>query len=167
MTPKEKMYAWLRDHGVRPKFENWCIFHCVSMAEVWDTAKPDWLVWVATRDGVLSDRDVRLFACWCARQVWHLLTDESSRVAVEVAERFARGEATQEELDAAWTAAWDASRTIPSLAAVTAAWKYVWIAWTDWAAWNVATNALGPAARDAQAAYIRATYPNPFVEAGQ
>lgn len=67
--------------------------------------KPEWRVWIATQPGVLDDRTLRLFVCWCLRQVCHLLTDERSRNAVEVAERFAEGKATSDELAAAWKAA--------------------------------------------------------------
>ena len=63
-------------------------------------------IWAATRKGMLDDRTLRLFACKCVREVWHLLTDKRSRKAVEVAERYAVGEATSEELDAAGAAAW-------------------------------------------------------------
>ena len=106
LTVKE----FCRLHGACSEGAKWAIENCKTMAAVWNSAKPDWLIWVATRHGVLTDRELRLFACWSARQVWHLLTDERSRTAVAVAERFANGEATQAELAAAWTAAGAAAR---------------------------------------------------------
>ena len=56
----------------------------------------------------VRDRLARLYACWCVRQIWGLLTDKRSRAAVEVAERYAIGEATCNELAAASASAWDA-----------------------------------------------------------
>jgi hypothetical protein len=50
-------------------------------------------------------RRLRLFACACCRQVWHLLADEDSRQAVAVAERYADGRASGAKLDAAWRSA--------------------------------------------------------------
>ena len=50
----------------------------------------------------------RLYAVWCARQVKHLMTDQRSIDALDVAERYARGLATDAELAAAWDAAWAA-----------------------------------------------------------
>ena len=54
-------------------------------------------------------KEWRLYAVWCARQVRHLMIDPRSIAALDVAERFANGEATQAELDAAWAAAWAAT----------------------------------------------------------
>jgi len=55
-------------------------------------------------------RNLRLFAVRCAREVQHLMKDQRSIDALDVAERHARGEATDEELDAAAAAAMAAAR---------------------------------------------------------
>ncbi|MHB8388175.1 MAG: hypothetical protein ACYDBH_01180, partial [Acidobacteriaceae bacterium] len=62
------------------------------------------------------ERQTRLFAVWCARQVAHLMCDPHSRAALDVAERYARGAASEDELNRAAAAAWAAA------AAQAAAW---------------------------------------------
>jgi hypothetical protein len=48
-----------------------------------------------------SARNARLFGCACIRDVWPLLTDISSMEVVAVAEGFADGAKSEEELNAA------------------------------------------------------------------
>lgn len=93
-----------------------------------------------------ADRDIRLFAVWCARQVEHLMQDQRSKDALNVAERFANGDASDEELAAAWAAARAAAGAAARAAARAAAWDAVWDA-----AWAAAWDAAWAAARDAQA----------------
>lgn len=137
-----------------------------TMADAWDNCpRPDWLLWVAHRiDPVPDDKTLMLFAVWCARHTplgdgmatGDLLTDARSLAALEVAERYANGIATPEELAAAWgagAAAWDAARDAAAWGAAAAA-------------GNAAGNAAGAAARDAagaaQATQLRRMVPNPF-----
>ena len=79
-----------------------------------------WLLWLDGKLDILDDNERRLLACYMVRNtpltdgrtVWDLLTDDRSRNAVVVAERYANGNATQEELAAARAAAgaaWDAA----------------------------------------------------------
>ena len=92
-------------------------------------------------------REMRLYAVACARDVQHLMTDPRSLAALDVAERHANGAATDEELDAAWAAAWaaeDAAAGDAARAARDAALSAVWDA-----AWGAVQDAARAAARDA------------------
>ena len=118
-----------------------------DLQTAWRDAPAEWLIWAATQKDVLTESEQRLFACWCVRQVWHLLTDETSRNAVEFAEKFARGEATHDELDAASAAARYAASAASAAASAASA-----------AASAAAGAAAWDAAWQAQAKYIRDTF---------
>ncbi|HLW68939.1 MAG TPA: hypothetical protein VKS79_26745 [Gemmataceae bacterium] len=53
----------------------------------------------------ISERKARLFGIWCCKHVGHLLTDQSSRAAIEVAERYVERLASKIELKRAKRAA--------------------------------------------------------------
>jgi len=117
------------------------------------------------------DREIRLYVAWCARQVQHLMTDPRSVAAIDIAERFANGAATRDELvyaeaaeaaeadawDAALVAeaAWDAAQTAAedAEAVEAAAWAEARAAGVAWSAAWAAARAAGAvawiAARDA------------------
>ena len=119
------------------------------------------------------DKEISLYAVWCARQVQHLLTDQRSLDALDVTERYANGEATQDELAAATDAAWAAVRdardvgssgaaarytaaTAAAYAATTTAAAYAatTIAAAAWsAAWYAARSAAWAFTRSAAGAY--------------
>ena len=99
------------------------------------------------------DNHWRLFAVRCARQIQHLMTDKRSLHALDVAEGYVNGLATDEELAAAEAAAWAASGAASSDAAETAAETAAWAAAeaVD-AAWVAAWAASGAAAEAAAGA---------------
>jgi hypothetical protein len=88
----------------------------LSIATVLDSNGLDDALW-CLRAVSGCDREIRLFAVWCARQVQHMMTDPRSLAALDVAERYAHGNATEDELDAASAAAWAAAWAAASAAA--------------------------------------------------
>jgi hypothetical protein len=80
----------------------------LSLATILESNGLDYALW-CLRAVPNCDKEARLFAVWCARQVQHLMTDPRSLAALDVAERYANNEATDEELTAARDAVWDAA----------------------------------------------------------
>ena len=68
---------------------------------------PKDIIWLLCNNEFLSNRDLRLFAVWCAREALSLMEspDPRSVAACDVAERYANGEASHEELIASRAAA--------------------------------------------------------------
>ena len=154
-----KTKDFLKKHGACKAGAKWALSIGEEMDAVWNAmveqGKYDWLIWTATRPGVFSDSILRKLACRFIREtpiadgrkVWDLLTDERSRKAVEVAELYADGNATDGELQAACNAAYAAYAADAADAAADAA-AYA----ADAAARAVAYAAARAAARAADAA---------------
>lgn len=79
-----------------------------------EAATPEDRLWCVIRTGVLSERTLRMFAAWCAstsldaERAAGREPDVRSWHAVETAERYALGQATEDELRDARAAAYDA-----------------------------------------------------------
>src|SRR5262249_24757567 len=89
-----------------------------------------------------------LFGCACCRRIWNLLSRTASREAIEITEKWADGESTDEDrLDAA-RAAFHVPLETPEGAAANAAW------------WVAALKTANPLAVAAQAAEATSDRPN-------
>lgn len=142
---------------------------------------------LAFLEGKVTDRKLRLFAAACCRRVWHLVNDEPSRAAVDVAERVADGQATNAERRAAAkagyarkgpaTIAWQAVSCVATLRAshaanrtsTNAAWATATASSTtrldpvgDNTAHFIELNERAAWEREAQAPLLRDVVGNPF-----
>lgn len=102
-------------------------------------------------------RAYRLYAVWCANQVRHLMSDQRSLNAPDVAERHANGQASDSELAAAWDAAMVAAVDAARDAARDAERAAEWAEAGD-AARVAAKVAAWNAVRDKQAKLLRALF---------
>ena len=113
----------------------------VPLGEVLKVCGLDDALWCLRAIIEPADKEIRLFACDCAERVLPIFEkaypkDKRPRQAIEVSRRFALGQATKEELEAAWEAA------RATLAAAGTAWEAARVA-----AWEAARAAALEAAR--------------------
>lgn len=146
----------------------------LALTRILDINGLDDAIWALR--AVDDQTQVRRYAVWCARQVQHLMTDPRSLAALDVADRHAEGQATDEELAAALAAAaaardaaeaargaagaatWAAAKGAARDAAVAAAAAARAAAWAAAAAAWDAADAAWAAARQAQEAQFRVMF---------
>ena len=182
LNPKEKMSAWLYGKQACDDGAAWAGDQ--TLQEAWLTCpRPNWLLWALREAGLRDLIKDRRFACRCARDVWHLLTDPRSRNAVEATERLCEGLVTEGELGAAELAAWRALWRVGCAGirnaardAAHAAWHATYGSWdaARYAAWasvggggetNDGDFAAWEAASKVQADALRTIYGDPFATA--
>lgn len=126
----------------------------LAIVEILDVNGIDDALW-CLRAVRCHDREIQLFAVWCARQVQHLMTDDPRSVAVlDVAERLANGEASEQELVVAHAVAWVVAHDVAWAAARDAASDAAYAAHAS--SRDAAHAAARAAARGAQEKELRA-----------
>ena len=140
-----------------------------TMADVWESCeKPHWLLWILAKLQITPERELRLFACWCATETPGMIkpTAPRSLAAIAAAIRLANGLADEAEISAAMSAM-SAERSAAMSAMSSARSSARAAAWaarsSAWAAESAAESAARSAARSAQCAHFRTLIKNPFI----
>jgi hypothetical protein len=100
----EKLRQFLISRSACPAFMDWLGKR--DSAQMWaECRRPDWLLWWAGQ--AVSRQELVLAACDCAETALRYVSEveDRPRLAIETARRWARGEATVKEVDAARVAA--------------------------------------------------------------
>jgi len=106
-----------------------------SLVDAWDQCNdPQWMMWLLGRSTV-NKKVIATIAVEFAEQCVHNASEYPDVAkCIEVAKRFLAGDASREELSAAWSAAWSAASAAES--ARSAAWSAAWSAARSAAAAN-------------------------------
>jgi len=108
-----KLSTILRKLGACGEARKWAEPYA-TLEEAWKVCtRPDWILWLLDKTELdKNDPRFRLMACDFAESVLHLVPagEDRPRRAIEVARRFASGDADREEMAAAKDAAWAAAR---------------------------------------------------------
>ena len=110
------------------EFVKWALAECTTMPEVFAKAKPEWRIWIAARPGIMSKKDLILWACRCIKKtplhdggtVWDLLTDKRSKRAVKLAKKYAKGKVSFKVMEEAARSAASAAIADPTAGGVLA-----------------------------------------------
>ena len=128
--------------------------------QVWNECeRGDWMLWLISKSENYSIQQITAIKVECAELVKHLMKDERSLKALEVAKKFSKGKATIEELKAA-TAAANAAVAVAAYAAD----AYAYAAAANAAATNAAAAAAAYAAYAAYAANAAANAADAYAE---
>ena len=100
----KKLDSLLRELGACSDAKKWASGRTIE--EVVETCeRGDWLLWLAAKIKI-NKRKLFLAKGYCARTIYHLMKDERSKKAINVAILYGENKATEKELvDAADTAA--------------------------------------------------------------
>ena len=109
-------------------------------------------IWAVTKAELIEEEKLHEFVCRCAEEALKLVKDPDPRsvAAIEAKRKWLKGEITDEELVAAWAAAWAAARAAAWTAASDAAWAAAMAAACD-----AALAAAWAAARKKQIEILR------------
>lgn len=110
--------------GYEATLPEFIIHYCSHLYYMQDK---EYLLQFLCDEKIISRKDLRLFAVWCVRQIEYLLDDERSINALNIAEKFANGEATSQELYCARDLAWRAFEesdtfNVPRMVAASTLW---------------------------------------------
>lgn len=92
---------FLKRNGACREGIEWASENCETLQDALDKAKPEWVVWLATRPWVLTERELHEFGLWCAEQVRHLMTDPRSLAALDAKRAWLDGKIDDEQLEKA------------------------------------------------------------------
>ena len=121
-----------------------------DLYDLWNNCnRGGWLLWLANRLKVDRKKQM-LCGALCAHTVVHLMTDRRSREAVRIAFLYARGKATDKQLQEAWEAAAEAAAEAADNETARAAVSAVWAASSVWASDVWAAEAAAEAAAAAK-----------------
>jgi hypothetical protein len=106
------------------------------------------ILWLLSRKEFMSEKDLILFVVWCAREALKFVENPDERIveACNVAERYANGEATKEELHTAHDAALVAAYAAFNIGGYTVAYHVYYAAYYTAAITIATANAVIAAA---------------------